>query len=156
MPRKKKKASKKKELTPKQKRFIECYDGNATQAALKAGYSAKTVHVQGPRLLANVRIREEIEKRESKAAASGIATREDRQKFWSDMMVSGERAADRLKASELLGKSQADFTDKVLVGGLEQTLQELDDNELNRRIRQLESAQAALRLEVGESPETLQ
>jgi len=43
-------------LTPKQARFVEEYqiDLNATQAAIRAGYSAKTAEQQGPRLLGNV------------------------------------------------------------------------------------------------------
>ena len=34
-------------LTTKQKKFIEAYDGNATQAAIDAGYSKKTAGVIG-------------------------------------------------------------------------------------------------------------
>jgi len=46
-------------LTPKQARFVEEYlvDLNATQAAIRAGYSAKTANEQGARLLANVSVR---------------------------------------------------------------------------------------------------
>lgn len=46
-------------LTPKQERFVEEYliDLNATQAAIRAGYSAKTANEQGSRLLANVSVR---------------------------------------------------------------------------------------------------
>ena len=46
------------ELTGKQKRFVEEYlcDLNATQAAIRAGYSAKTANEQAPRLLVNVSI----------------------------------------------------------------------------------------------------
>lgn len=45
-------------LTPRQERFVQEYliDLNATQAAIRAGYSAKTAEVQGPRLLGNVRV----------------------------------------------------------------------------------------------------
>ena len=45
-------------MTPKQERFVEEYlvDLNATQAAVRAGYSAATAEVQGPRLLGNVRV----------------------------------------------------------------------------------------------------
>jgi len=45
-----------KPLTPKQERFVAEYlvDLNATQAAIRAGYSAKTAEQQGPRLLGNV------------------------------------------------------------------------------------------------------
>ncbi len=43
-------------LTAKQQRFVEEYlvDLNATQASIRAGYSAKTAEQQGPRLLGNV------------------------------------------------------------------------------------------------------
>ena len=45
-------------LTPKQLRFCEEYlvDLNATQAALRTGYSKNTANEQGSRLLANVKI----------------------------------------------------------------------------------------------------
>ena len=52
-------------LTKKQKLFVEEYliDLNATQAAIRAGYSPETANEQGSRMLANVSIRNEIEKR---------------------------------------------------------------------------------------------
>lgn len=47
-----------KSLTAKQRRFVEEYliDTNATQAAIRAGYSTKTACEQGSRLLANVKV----------------------------------------------------------------------------------------------------
>lgn len=46
-------------LTPKQSQFVAEYliDLNATQAATRAGYSARTANEQGARLLANVSVR---------------------------------------------------------------------------------------------------
>lgn len=57
-------------LNPKQERFVAEYllDLNATQASIRAGYSAKTAHVQGPRLLGNVAVASEIAKRQVKLA----------------------------------------------------------------------------------------
>lgn len=51
-------------LTAKQKRFCDEYliDLNATQAAIRAGYSSKTANEQGARLLANVSVQEAIAK----------------------------------------------------------------------------------------------
>ena len=45
-------------LNERQRRFAQEYliDSNARQAAIRAGYSAKTAHVHGPRLLSNVRV----------------------------------------------------------------------------------------------------
>lgn len=49
-------------LTPKQSRFVEEYlvDLNATQAAVRAGYSERTANEQGARLLANVSVAQAI------------------------------------------------------------------------------------------------
>ena len=45
-------------LTAKQRRFVDEYliDLNATQAAIRAGYSKKTAEVQASRLLSNVKV----------------------------------------------------------------------------------------------------
>lgn len=45
-------------MTPRQQRFIAEYliDSNATQAAIRAGFSKRTAHSAGPRLLANVEV----------------------------------------------------------------------------------------------------
>jgi len=50
-------------LTAKQERFVEEYlvDLNATQAAIRAGYSSKTANEQGSQLLANLSIRARID-----------------------------------------------------------------------------------------------
>lgn len=52
-------------LTAKQKRFVEEYliDLNATQAAIRAGYSAKTANEQGARLLANVSVQDVVSRK---------------------------------------------------------------------------------------------
>jgi phage terminase small subunit len=49
-------------LTPKQQRFVQEYlvDLNATQAAIRAGYSVKSAQEQGSRLLSNVMVSEAI------------------------------------------------------------------------------------------------
>jgi phage terminase small subunit len=50
-------------LTEKQQRFVEEYliDLNATQAAIRAGYSAKTAYSSGQRMLKNVEVARLIE-----------------------------------------------------------------------------------------------
>jgi phage terminase small subunit len=52
-------------LTEKQKQFVEEYliDLNATQAAIRAGYSAKTADQQGSRMLTNVKVQQAIAER---------------------------------------------------------------------------------------------
>lgn len=62
-------------LTEKQQRFVDEYliDLNATQAAIRAGYSAKTANEQGARLLANVSIQQAIsEKMAERSRRTGV------------------------------------------------------------------------------------
>jgi phage terminase small subunit len=62
-------------LTPKQARFVEEYliDLNATQAAIRAGYSAKTAEWIGPQLLGKSHVRERIETAQrERSARTGI------------------------------------------------------------------------------------
>ena len=57
-------------LAPRQQRFVEEYllDLNGTQAAIRAGYSARTANEQAARLLANVSVRSAIERGKSEVA----------------------------------------------------------------------------------------
>jgi len=57
-------------LTPKQARFVAEYlkDLNATQAAIRAGFSAKTAKSAGSRLLTNVALADALQIRSSETA----------------------------------------------------------------------------------------
>lgn len=102
------------ELTAKQQAFVEAYAGNATAAALAAGYSPKTAYSQGQRLLKIVEVQDAIKAREAKRLAPTIATRQERQEFWTSVLRSEDEAMkNRLKAAELLGKSEGDFLERV-------------------------------------------
>lgn len=103
-------------FTPKQQKFIELFNGNATEAARLAGYtgSDSVLGKTGFDLLRNPKIHEAIEKRSIRSMKHHIATREERQAFWTQVMLdAAEEMPMRLKASELLGKSFADFTEKI-------------------------------------------
>lgn len=65
-------------LTDKQKRFCEEYliDINATQAAIRAGYSPKTAEQTASRLLRNVKVQEYIAKRQKELSRSTQITQE--------------------------------------------------------------------------------
>ena len=102
-------------LTTKQKRFALIYDGNGVAAAKEAGYGGdkNTLNQIAIKNLANPKVREIIDSRESERNKDKIATREDRQKFWTRVMYdSAENMSVRLQASKLLGKSQADFVER--------------------------------------------
>lgn len=69
------------ELTSKQRAFVREYliDLNATQAAIRAGYSAKTANEQASRLLANVKI--------AGAIAAAMKIRAERTEITADRVV---------------------------------------------------------------------
>jgi len=68
-------------LSAKRQRFVNEYlkDLNATQAAVRAGYSKKTADVQGPRLLGNVSIKAAVD--------AAIARRNKRLELSQDKVV---------------------------------------------------------------------
>lgn len=122
-------------LTAKQQRFCDEYliDLNATQAAIRAGYSKKTATEQSSRLLTKVNIQEYIEKRMAEKEKALIADQDEVLKYLTDVLRGNSEASvlarddvgadrvitkppdekERLKAAELLGKRYSLFTDKV-------------------------------------------
>ena len=100
-------------LSVKQRRFIEAYEGNATAAAIAAGYSPKNARNTGARMLTKANIRAALRDREEERSALIIATREERQAFWTEIMRDeNTMIMAKLKASELLAKSEGDFLDR--------------------------------------------
>ena len=76
------------ELTPKQKRFCDEYliDLNATQAAIRAGYSEKTARAIGNENLTKPYIKEYIKKRMAEKDAELIADQDEVMKYLSSVM----------------------------------------------------------------------
>lgn len=72
-------------FSPKQKRFITEYpkDMNATQAAIRAGYSPKTAYSQGQRLLKKAEIKKAIEDLVRSIRRDNIADIEEVLEFYS-------------------------------------------------------------------------
>lgn len=122
-------------LTAKQERFVQEYliDLNATQAAIRAGYSRKTAGVIGVENLKKPYIREAIEEKLKQIDDEKTADAKEIREFWTRVMRGDEKETvlrydseghqveteisvsmkDRIKASEMLGKSFAMFTDKI-------------------------------------------
>lgn len=81
-------------LTPKQKKFCDEYliDLNATQAAIRAGYSVKTAYSMGQRLLKNVEFQKYLQERMKK--------REKRTEITQDMVIQELAAIGFAKATD--------------------------------------------------------
>ena len=126
-------------MTNKQKRFCDEYliDLNATQAAIRAGYSKKTARKIGQENLTKPDIKNYIEERMAQKESELIATQDEVLKYLTSVMR-GESESEiivvegmgdgvseakrmkkkpdekeRLKAAELLGKRYGLYTDKI-------------------------------------------
>lgn len=105
-------------LTNKQQAFVEyyCANGFNASAAYRIAYpSCKAGHNKlGSRLMTNDGIKQAIAKKKAVIKAESIASRKQRQRFWTNVMANAKANwSDRLRASELLGRSEADFTDNI-------------------------------------------
>lgn len=101
-------------LTPKQQAFCDNYivSHNATDAAIKAGYSKKTARSQGQRLLTNVDIKKYLENNAQEAHTSKIATATEILEFLTDTVRNKANGLkDRLKAAQMLGDHFALYKD---------------------------------------------
>lgn len=124
-------------LTEKQRQFVREYliDLNATQAAIRTGYSAKTAKVQGSRLLTNVAVQAAIQIAKSERAARKVIDQDyvldviqntiDRCRQAEPVLdkngqPTGEYKFDAsavLKGAELLGRHLGTWNDKLKLQG---------------------------------------
>ena len=126
-------------MTAKQMRFCDEYliDLNATQAAIRAGYSEKYAHTNTPKLLKNTTIKEYIDARMAEKEKQLIADQDEVLKYLTSVLRGESRSSvvvvestgdfssaaremekspdekERLKAAELLGKRYGLYTDRV-------------------------------------------
>lgn len=107
-------------LTEKQKRFCDEYlvDYNATQAAVRAGYSVKSAYSIGEENLRKPELKTYIDERLEQLRSAKTATAAEVMEFLTEVMRDeGEGSVSRLKAAELLGKRFGLFTDKLNIEG---------------------------------------
>lgn len=114
-------------LKPKEFTFAEEWlkTMNATQSAIKAGYSERTAYSAGNRLLKKVEVKQYIDERLTEMQESSIADTNEVMQFLSSTMRGDipdqfgldPALNDRLKAAELLGKRYKLFTDKQEISG---------------------------------------
>lgn len=126
-------------MTPRQQRFCDEYliDLNATQAAIRAGYSEKTARVQASENLTKPYIKQYIAERMAEKEEALIAKQDEILRYltsvlrgesqsevvvvegqgdgWSEakLLQKAPDEKEKLKAAELLGKRYGLYTDKV-------------------------------------------
>lgn len=114
-------------LKPKELIFAEEWlkTTNATQSAIKAGYSERTAYSAGSRLLKKVDVKQYIDERLAEMQENSIADTNEVMQFLSSTMRGDipdqfgldPALNDRIKAAELLGKRYKMFTDKQEISG---------------------------------------
>lgn len=119
----------------KQQRFVDEYiiSGNATQAAIKAGYSKRSAYSVGQENLRKPVIKAAIDKRNAEIESEKTADMTEMMEYLTYVMR-GEQtesvatakgiydnvpvsAKDRIKAAELIGKRHGAWTDKKEISG---------------------------------------
>lgn len=126
-------------MNARQKKFCDEYliDCNATQAAIRAGYSPKTAKVTAAKLLTNANLKTYIEQQLERIHNEKTADAQEVLEYLTAVMrgehteqtlqLIGEgvqkiadidvSAKERLKAAELIGKRYGMFKDNLDVGG---------------------------------------
>ena len=124
-------------MTERQKRFCDEYlvSLNATQAAIRAGYTEKYAHTNVTKLLRNTTIQQYIEKRMAEKESALIADQDEvlkyltavlRGKSVASVLAREESGAEhviekppdekeRLRAAELLGKRYGLYTEALVI-----------------------------------------
>jgi len=99
-------------LTPKQKKFCNEYliDLNATQAAIRSGYSKKTARSIASEHLTKPNIQEYIKSKQDKLEAKTEITLENIVKAIYGISLDAEANGDRLKANDMLMKHLGGYT----------------------------------------------
>lgn len=126
-------------MNHKQKQFYKEWliDANATQAAIRAGYSKKTAYSQGQRLLKNVEGQKYLAELMAEKESELIASQDEVLKYLTSVMRGKSQSTEivvegigdgcseartvlkepsekeRLKAAELLGRRYGLYTDKI-------------------------------------------
>lgn len=105
-------------LTPKQQRFVDEYliDLNATQAAIRAGYSEKTAYSIGDENLKKPDIKKAIEQAQQERQKRTLVTQDDVIRGLlteAEWQGEGSSHSARVSAWAHLGKHLNMFTDKI-------------------------------------------
>jgi phage terminase small subunit len=103
------------DLTVQQQAFVAEYviDFNQKRAALKAGYSEKSIASLSSHLISNPKVKKAIAERLREIGNEHEVLKQRILNHLSKMAFNGEPDHNSLKATELLGKHLAMFTDKV-------------------------------------------
>lgn len=116
-------------MNERQSLFVSEYlkTGNASESAIRAGYSKKTAYSIGQRLLKNVEIQKEIDRHRDKISQKAELTVSDIVKEIRALALDAESDSNRLKAYDMLMKHLGGYKNevKIIEGLSEEQLDEI-------------------------------
>ena len=107
-------------LNARQKSFCEFYvaSGNATESAIKAGYSENYANKRVHEQLKKNEISRYIKELQEKTKTSRIMTAVERREVLTEVIKNGnEKIQDRLKALDILNKMDGEYIEKMQLSG---------------------------------------
>lgn len=123
-------------MTARQKKFAEYYaeSGNATQSAVKAGYSKKFAHTNASKLLNVEEVKAYVQELTEKGQRERIMSALERQALLSDIARDNDEGVpSRLRAIDLLNKmtgvyiAQDDDKNEEVLAVLDRVLGQIND-----------------------------
>ena len=118
-------------MTEKQKRFCDEYliDLNATQAAIRAGYSKRTAAVIGVENLKKPNIKKYIDEHILQSHSKAVIDRQERMVILSNIAMSDEeKATSRISAIDTLNKMDGEYVTKLEIARpIDDTVKEMEE-----------------------------
>jgi len=104
-------------MNERQSIFVSEYlkTGNASESAIRAGYSKKTAYSIGQRLLKNVEIQKEIDRHRDKISKEAELTVSEIVKEIRALALSADSESNRLKAYDMLMKHLGGYKNEVKI-----------------------------------------
>jgi phage terminase small subunit len=105
-------------LNDREQAFADAYRGNKTQAAIEAGYSAKSAPTIGSRLYKKVQVQAEIRRQQLERQSAAVMDRDEMQRLFSSTARDVHLPIrERVNAAVWLGKTRGDFSTKLELKG---------------------------------------
>lgn len=104
-------------INERQNTFVTYYikSGNATESAIRAGYSSKTAYSIGQRLLKNVELQKEIDRHRAKISQEAELTVTQIVKEIRHLALNAESDSNKLKAYDMIMKHLGGYVNELRI-----------------------------------------
>lgn len=132
-----------KKLTPKQKKFVDNYieHGNATRAAIEAGYSEKYAHTNAKKLLQNTTLKVYFDSRMKEIESDKIMDAKEALEFLTNVVRGVEKETRVVSTQFDVTKVEVEADLKTKISATKEILKRYPDNDkvLEQQVRKLKA-----------------